>query len=517
MANPLGTLIETLGLMVKEGRRRLLSMAFLGWALALLPLPLGAVLPKRWDASTVVLVESSTLIQPLMEGRAVSTDAADQTSLIEQTIKSRRIMREILAFRGELTPNTDAVQEERLLGRLRSRMSIGAAGPSLVRLSYHDKDPEWAYKVTKKLAEIYIREGAALQERQSRQAFEFIDRQVREYATKLADAHESVLKSYRHEQAAVISPPPPQPMAAAPAPAHPATPAATANDAAAAELAALEARLNTPPKPPSPQVLQNEQRLSEEVGRLRAELERTLAKYTTEHPEAVRLRGSLNRAEQDLRAAQRERMAREQKAALNDAELAAMRTRANELRGQLGSSAPARPRSAGRTRPAALAPPTNQDPKLAEIEENAEFLELLRRYEATRDVYQDLLKRRENARVSMDLDTERRGLTLRVQEPAEMPATASSLRFLHLSAIGMVLAVGAPLGLLFALVQYDGRVRCAPQITRLARVPVLGTIPASPRPEARRRWRRRMALAVFLGLSVVATYATVFIVRLTSS
>ena len=42
--------------------------------------------------------------------------------------------------------------------------------------------------------------------------------------------------------------------------------------------------------------------------------------------------------------------------------------------------------------------------------------ELTRDYEVNRDLYQDLLKRRENARVSMNLDSEQRGLSFRIQE-----------------------------------------------------------------------------------------------------
>ena len=53
--------------------------------------------------------------------------------------------------------------------------------------------------------------------------------------------------------------------------------------------------------------------------------------------------------------------------------------------------------------------------------------ELTRDYEVNRDVYQDLLKRRENARVSMNLDEEGRGLTFRIQDPATKPLRPTGL------------------------------------------------------------------------------------------
>src|SRR3546814_6719110 len=83
--------------------------------------------------------------------------------------------------------------------------------------------------------------------------------------------------------------------------------------------------------------------------------------------------------------------------------------------------------------------------------------ELTRDYEVNRDLYQDLLKRRENARVSMNLDAERRGLSFRIQEPATVPLRPSGLRLLHVAGAGLVFAVVAPLALLFGLIKQIGR------------------------------------------------------------
>src|SRR5690606_21256826 len=60
----------------------------------------------------------------------------------------------------------------------------------------------------------------------------------------------------------------------------------------------------------------------------------------------------------------------------------------------------------------------------------AALAELTRDYEVNRDIYQDLLRRRENARVSMSLDAEQRGLTFRVQESAALPLQPTGLRML---------------------------------------------------------------------------------------
>ena len=103
--------------------------------------------------------------------------------------------------------------------------------------------------------------------------------------------------------------------------------------------------------------------------------------------------------------------------------------------------------------------------------------ELSRDYEVNRDLYQDLLKRRENARVSMNLDAEQRGLSFRIQEPAVMPLRPSGLRLLHVAGAGLALAGVVPLLFLFGVLKLDPRVRMVRQIEREAGLPVLGTVP----------------------------------------
>jgi uncharacterized protein involved in exopolysaccharide biosynthesis len=140
--------------------------------------------------------------------------------------------------------------------------------------------------------------------------------------------------------------------------------------------------------------------------------------------------------------------------------------------------------------------------------------ELTRDYEVNRDLYQDLLKRRENARVSMNLDAEKRGLSFRIQEPAVMPLRPSGVRLLHVAGAGLGAAFIAPLALLFGLVKFDPRARTPLRIEREAGLPLLGTIPSYPTPAKRKRFVRRIALASALFLAVPVVYGVALAMKL---
>src|SRR4029077_15911399 len=86
--------------LIKEGKRRILTLTAVFSLVAVATLGVAIFLPKRWESSTVLIVEGDSIIKPLMEGRAVTTSIADQTVITNEIILSRRILREIAAFEG---------------------------------------------------------------------------------------------------------------------------------------------------------------------------------------------------------------------------------------------------------------------------------------------------------------------------------------------------------------------------------------------------------------------------------
>jgi uncharacterized protein involved in exopolysaccharide biosynthesis len=107
----------------------------------------------------------------------------------------------------------------------------------------------------------------------------------------------------------------------------------------------------------------------------------------------------------------------------------------------------------------------------------ATLAELTRDYEVNREIYQDLLRRRENARVSRNLGREKQDLTLRIHEPAVAPRRAGGVGFLHIMVGGMVLSVLLPVAVIYGLVQFDPRIRIGSIIGDRLSLPLLGVVP----------------------------------------
>ena len=85
---------------------------------------------------------------------------------------------------------------------MKNRIIIRAPRPDLVQITYRDSDAQRTYKVTERLAAMFIKESLATKDRESREAYEFIDagrrlpqeahrrrRQPQQYRAANADAH----------------------------------------------------------------------------------------------------------------------------------------------------------------------------------------------------------------------------------------------------------------------------------------------------------------------------------------
>jgi uncharacterized protein involved in exopolysaccharide biosynthesis len=137
----------------------------------------------------------------------------------------------------------------------------------------------------------------------------------------------------------------------------------------------------------------------------------------------------------------------------------------------------------------------------------AVLAELERDYNVNRSLYEDLLKRRENARVSMTLEVEGHGLTFKIKEEAMVPSTPSTPGFLQMGVLGLFLSLSLPMGLMVLWVELNAAIRHKNQLPE--GLPVIATIKTMTTQKERRRVWLSNVLWVLLMLTVFFAYAVV--------
>lgn len=498
---------ELLPALLHEARRYQLVLVSIFAAIALIALLVGLfLLPRKYVASTSVLAQESDILQPLLENRAVSTQAVDRAGLARQVVFGRKVMGEILAVGGWMEEKPSAVMQDRLIEQVRDRTRISNARENLVQITYTDNAPERAFKVAEAMANLLIEESLASKERESREAYEFIDKQVNDYHAKLTEA-EANLQAYRSANADA------QPGSATDVSSRIGV-LRTQVEQTRMSLMELRSREQALTAQLSGESAVTAVQTRETLYRtqlldLQNQLDTLLLSYTDKHPDVVRVRHQMA----DIQTAMRQEEQRRSQPRSDDPGDARLNPMYQELRSRLAETR--REIAAIQSRMGAseglLGEELGRGRRIASAE--SALAELTRDYEVNRDIYQDMLRRRENARVSMELDRERRGLTMRIQDPAQMPVRPSGLRFMHFAMGGMAAAVLVPLGLLFLLVRFDPRVRSPGQIERQGNVPVLTVVPAYRTKRDRRREYGRMALSASIFVAVVLAYGLTYLFK----
>jgi polysaccharide chain length determinant protein (PEP-CTERM system associated) len=501
---------ELIAVLLQEGRRYVVAMATIFAVLGIGTLVAGEfLLPRNYVASTTILAQDSDIIQPLLEGRAVATGVTDRAGMARQVVYSRKVMDDIVSTGGWLDRNPTAVQRDRLIEQIQDRTRITSPRQDLVQITYRDSDPERTFKVTERLAALLIDESLAAKERESREAYEFIDSQVQDYHAKLTEA-EDALQQYRSRNADA------QPGSATDVNTRISSLRTQVEQTRMSMLEqqsreqALAAQLSGESAVTAVQTRENLYR--SQLIELQNTLDSLLLTYTDQYPDVVRTRHQI---EDIQRALQQEEQRRNQPQAGADGAFEnsqfnplyqELRSRLAEVRREVAGT-----RSRMEIAESLLNGELDRSRRIAASE--SALAELTRDYEVNRDIYQDLLRRRENARVSMVLDQEKRGLTMRIQDPAIMPLRPTGLRLMHFAAGGLAIAVLVPLGLLFLLARFDPRIRSPQELERRASVPVLAVVPPYRTPRDRRRELGRFALSAVIVLAVFVTYGLTYWIK----
>lgn len=474
----------------------------------------GVSWPPSYQSSTTVLVEQKNIIQPLMQGTAVAGDIRDQAKIAREIIFSRKVMNTVLKQIGLLKDGLTDIQQEKLIEATKDRTRITNVGPNLIRVEYHDRDPERAYEATKKFADMFISESLTTQAKESQAAYDFIDGQVQEYHEKLTRA-EQALKEFR---SANID-------------ARPGTSAEISkrvddveaqNEKTSLDLKEAKIQEESIEKQLSGEAeitvnLTRESQYTQRITELQAQLETLRLTYRDTYPDIIRTKHQIEDLKEALAnvRAQREeaRKAAEAGHKVYIDESIRVNPIYQSLKQQLFDT---------RTRIKTLM--TRLEEGKARLREERDraarvhggealLAELTRDYEVNRDIYQDLLRRRENARVSRNLDRDKQELTLRVQEPAFLPAQPAGLRLLYIVLAGTVVSVALPLGILLGFIQIDPRIRLESVISKRLKLPVMTVVPQFWSPKERKSLRRQMQWIAGAAVAGVGSLAVFGVLR----
>ena len=492
-------------------RRR--TWIVLGVLISVIMLGVGSQLPKKYTTYASIVAEERNIIGPLMEGMAEPTDVDSMVKIVRELTFSRALLERIVEIGWDEARQMAPAERERLKEDIMARTTIRQRGGSLIGIEYTDSDPERAYLVTAMYVDWVLNRSAERKREESRLAFEFIDQQVQAYHDKLVEAEQG-LREYRSANFDALPESSDTVLDRASALRREIENLGLTLDELAVKRESLQTQLAGEAK--TNHRVSNEYDLRSQLSALRRDLSKLRLSYHDSYPDIVHIKGQISELERELAAVQDEQGTsgiaatsgtredgsislnllyedlRSQLAA-TETEIASTRARKDQLERMLESE-------------------TSRGARIADAE--VRMAELTRDYEVNRDIYRDLLRRRENARLSMSLDEQEGGLKMRVQEPPAVPQVPGGIRFMHVALASMLLVIALPLGVSAAIVRLDPRIRVKERLEEMD-LPVLAVV--HERQSATSTSRLRQDVGFISGLVLlVGIYAGAAILKMTN-
>ncbi len=481
--------------------------------------------PKEYESESSVLWSNRdparAILQQPVSREDMEVRIHDQVDIAREIIYSNKILDEIIE-KSELDADADGNKLDRrqlelVKGHLKLGIRIFNRGAKLIAIAYRNKDPQLAYLIVSNASELFIRETRAAKNKASQHAYDFIDRQVLDYKNKLDDVNRRIIV-FRKKNVELDS--------------DTRSSVNTRVNNLKASIRATKLSLNearVQKHSLEEQLVTERQRIEQQllaeshqastVERVSANTERLLAlqtsldelrlSYTENYPDIVQIKEQIKNLKIQMQRENDEPIS-EIAVETNQADVPFVESQLyTQLAGEISDTETniqtliARiADSEGR-----LTIELERTNKVNALE--SQLVEMTRDLDVTQNIYDDLLTRRENARVSLNLQLESDGTRFKLQEPASVPLVPVGIRFLHFVLGSFPVGVLVPLGILYGLLFIDKRVRHEDSIDdEMLALPVIGVVGHYPNSTDLKHERNKNIFSVLI---FVATFGVVAI------
>ena len=399
----------------------------------------GYFFPKTFTSQVVLYADVTNIIGSLLEGKAEITKI-DRAKEARDIIFTERIFRSVATKAGYSDVDTAGAG-------IRRNLKISSSG-DYVNIKFQASSDDRAFNVVNAVTEAFLAETSRKKREESQSAFEFIDAQVESYKKQLEHAEER-LKAFSASNIDISEK-------------NVATNVINyKNELQILELEIqdIQARLSSfsAQIEKEPPLLQIEISAGESFKERQLEnFEQKLAdlrlSYLDTHPDIISLLDQISLLQEQVQLETETSSSNKKFEQVENPTYTNLQTLINNEFAELT----AKKQRYENVQSLLLIELSNAE---SVASKQATYKELTRDYSVTKDVYEDMLKRRESARLSMTLDIQGQGVTYKIHEPPLYPVKWDGFQLIHYALIGPLVGLALPFGLILAMVLFDQKVR----------------------------------------------------------
>ncbi|MDO8860433.1 chain length-determining protein [Haliea sp. E1-2-M8] len=483
-------------------RHRWLALA-LAWVIALAGWAFVWQMPESYVASARIYVDTNSILRPLMRGLTIDANINQRIAMLSQTLLNRPNLQKLTRMTDLDLQATSVAEQESLIQRLEDSIELSGErrSSSLYNITVTDPDRETARRIAQALITVFIETSISDKRLDSSGAKSFLERQIVESEQRLVEA-ENRLAEFKQQNVDVLP--------GERGDYYSRLQSAKENlQVARLQLREVENRRTELQRQIDGEVPMGDGvrlPIDERIHSLRLQVDMYLASYTAKHPQVVRLQNLIEELERE-RDQEFIRLRSEPGAVAwgDNPVYQGMRTMMAEAEAQ---AAELRVRVAEYQR--RVEELSSRVDLIPQIE--AQLTQLNRDYGVISSQHQQMLQRRESARLSGDVESSASDVSFRVIDPPFVPREPShpNKPLLNLGVLLMALGGGVGAALLFSIVHpiiTDGRM-----LSKATGLPLLGMVTWSKGRNGAQAGFWRLAAFVVCGGALLLAFAGVTVV-----
>ncbi len=498
---------EILSLASAAWRRRWLALG-LCWALCTAGWVAVYLLPNRYQAEARIYLDTDTLLGPLLRNLAVENDLQRRVQIMQHTLLSRPNLHQVMVATDMILDVKNDADEQEVTNRLEKNTHITAQGPNLFSITYTDANAVRARDVVQALITVLVESNTGQNRKEMEKARSFIEKQIAAYEQQLR-ATEARMADFKAKHVDELASNNADFTGRLDTARRAKDNARTALAESRGKLTQLDAQLRGIPQfldiESAPQVVFTGQRdpLQMRIAQAESDLAALKLRYTDKHPDVMAAQKALDELKAQVAAQDKSgtrtyagrskmpnpiyeqimlrRLDAEQAVELDQARLSQAEAEEKRLIGLAGSA-----------------------PKV-----EAQYADLSREYSVQKKDFEELLARRESARISEAVENTSNKIDFRVVEPPVVPIKPAGPNRPLFAAMVLIGSIGMSLGTVVLLHRIQQPVSSEQELVERFDLPVIGVVSLLPSPKRREIKRRSTRRFVLAALSLLIAFAGV--------
>lgn len=469
-----------------------------------------------YESEAKVYADTQSILRPLLQGLAVSTNPNDQIQLMVKTLLSRPNLERISRLTDLDILANSPEEYEAIIKNLKDNIEIrkeGGIGQNIYQISYIHNNPEIARNVVQQVLTVFIENTLGENRSDADSAKKFLDTQIKDYENRLLAA-ESKLTDFKQKYSDVL----------------PNQYGGYYNKLSIAkeQLKAIELSLSE-----TLSQLENSRKqlggvsssaedfqsnikgdnaisttYDERIAELESALDSLKIKYTDSHPdvrEATRRLDYLNnQRNKEIEEYVQARATGNSQTVSENPVIQSLQIQINQLEGQVASTRVRRDNYKKEVEDL-----ENKIHILPEIE--AELTALNRDYGITKENYEKLLAQKEKAKLAKEADESTSNIEFRVIEQPRIPTKPAGPMRLLLTFAVLIFGLGVGVAISLLLSQINPVVTSGTQVSKATGIPVFGVVSAAEN-LGMQKWHRKKQFIFIISNTLLLGVMMLFVV-----